>query len=78
MPTIGSTLKAGARRAADAQAPVFADGAYTCVELDAAVDQAASAPAELGPGKGDRPALMVPNCDRCVQVPRSSVGRGDA
>ena len=78
MPTIGSTLKPSARRAPDTQALVFADGAYTCVELDAAVDQAASAPAELGLGKGDLLALMVPNSDRFVHVPRSSVGRGDA
>lgn len=66
MPTIGSTLRASARRVPDAEALVFADRRYTYAELDAEVDQVAAALAGLGLAKGERFALMAPNSDRFV------------
>ncbi|MFB7084798.1 class I adenylate-forming enzyme family protein [Streptomyces sp. NPDC056296] len=66
MPTIGSTLRASARRTPDAPALAFDDRTYTYAELDAAVDKAAAALAGLGLAKGDRLALMAPNSDHFV------------
>jgi acyl-CoA synthetase (AMP-forming)/AMP-acid ligase II len=66
MPTIGSTLRATARRSPDAEALRFGNEQYTYAELDAAVDRTATALSGLGLAKGDRFALMATNSDRFV------------
>ena len=66
MPTIGQILERNARRAPQREALVYADRRYSYQDLDAAVNRASRAIAQLGVAHGDRVALMCPNSDRFV------------
>ncbi len=66
MPSIGQILERNARRAPQREALVYADRRYSYADLDAQVNRASRAIAQLGVTHGDRVALMCPNSDRFV------------